>query len=97
MQAPVYSVGGGIVSPALSSVFVALRSLVPERFRGGCAFGGGSTCKPLSPAGVDRCPAGRASRQARSSGAICRQEEGQVNGGRTRRPFSLWSDCFPCT
>jgi len=43
VQAPVYSVGGGVFSPALSSVFVALRSLVPERFRGGCAFGGGSS------------------------------------------------------
>jgi hypothetical protein len=54
IQALVYSVGGGIVSPALSSVLVALRSLVPERFRGGCAFGGGFKVKPLSPAGVDR-------------------------------------------
>jgi hypothetical protein len=72
-----YSVGGGI-APALSSVVVTPAALLPERFRGGCAFGG-SVVMLLSPAGIDRLTACLRLPAETDVGAICREEPRQVN------------------
>ena len=74
-----YSVGGGI-APALSSVVVTPAALLPERFRGGCAFGGSVTVL-LSPAGIDRLTACLRLTAEPDVKAICREDRGKVNGG----------------
>jgi hypothetical protein len=87
-----YSVGGGSES-ALSSVVVTPAALLPERFRGGCAFGG-CHCHRQEWAALSRgdrstLPAACASRRALTSGASalgpCRTSMARVNAPATCR------------